>query len=84
LSKPAGPININRASAAELHQLPGIRQEMFDDILAERARGPFKSVDDLRRVRGIGAKTLERLRPYVTVEDAPAKAAASRPPDGAE
>jgi competence protein ComEA len=83
-SKLAGPINVNRASADELRLLPGIGPTMSERIIGERARGPFKSVDDLRRVPGIGAKTLEHLRPFLTVEEAPAKGAASRPADGAE
>src|SRR5262249_56008260 len=83
-NKLTGPINLNRATADELRLLPGIGPKMSERILEERARGPFKSVEDLRRVPGIGAKTLERLRPYLTVEEAPAKVAASRPTDGAE
>jgi competence protein ComEA len=83
-SKLAGPINLNRATADELRLLPGIGPKMSERILEERARGPFKSVDDLRRVPGIGAKTLEHLRPYLTVEEAPAKMAASGPTNGAE
>ncbi|MFL5330225.1 MAG: ComEA family DNA-binding protein [Gemmataceae bacterium] len=34
----------------------------------ERARRPFASVEELRRVSGIGAKTLEKIRPYVKFE----------------
>jgi competence protein ComEA len=83
-SKLAGLINLNRASVEELRQVPGIGPTTADRILKERARGLFKSVDDLRRVPGIGAKTLEHFRPYLTVEDAPARVAASRPVDGTE
>ena len=36
-------------------------------IVAERARAPFKSVDDLHRVSGIAGKKLEELRPHVTI-----------------
>lgn len=62
-----GPIDINHASQAELQLLPGIGPKMSQRILDERAKMPFRNVDDLRRVAGIGAKTLERLRPYVIV-----------------
>jgi competence protein ComEA len=62
------PINVNRASREELQRLPGIGVKMSQRILDERTRGLFKSVDDLRRVSGIGPKTLQRLRPYVTIE----------------
>jgi len=36
-------------------------------IVEVRAAGPFKSADDLRRVKGIGPKTLEAIRPFVVV-----------------
>jgi competence protein ComEA len=61
------PIDVNKASAADLRKLPGVGPKMSQAIVDERERAPFKSVDDLRRVHGIGAKTLDRLRPYVTV-----------------
>jgi competence protein ComEA len=60
-------ININTASAEELQKLPGVGPKLSQRIIAERDKKPFKSVDELRRVSGIGAKTLEHLRPLVTV-----------------
>jgi competence protein ComEA len=59
-------IDVNRAPANELQRLPGIGPKMAQRIIDERTKAPFKSVDDLRRVSGIGAKTLEKLRPHVT------------------
>jgi competence protein ComEA len=50
-----------------LQKLPGIGPRLAQRILDERAKSVFKSVDDLRRVSGIGPKTLEKLRAYVTV-----------------
>jgi competence protein ComEA len=71
-----GPVDVNRASAAELQRLPGIGPKLSARIVEARARGPFRSVDELRgRVPGIGAKTLERLRPHVTVGGAQKPAA---------
>jgi competence protein ComEA len=64
----AGPVDINRATAAQLQGLPGIGPKLSQQIIRIRGERPFRSVDELRRVRGIGAKRLERLRPHVTVE----------------
>jgi competence protein ComEA len=61
------PINVNRADQAELQKLPGIGPKLSQRILDERAKAPFKSIEDLRRVPGIGVKTLEKLRPHVTI-----------------
>jgi competence protein ComEA len=61
------PIDINRASAADLQKLPGIGPKMSQRIVDERQKKAFKSVEELRRVSGIGPKTLEKLRPYVVV-----------------
>lgn len=72
-----GRINVNRASAEELQRLPGIGKVLSERIVSERRKGLFKSTDDLRRVFGIGPKTLERLRPYVTTADALTAVAAS-------
>jgi competence protein ComEA len=64
---PASPLDVNRASATELQEIPGIGPTISRRIIETRRRRPFASVDDLRRVKGIGAKTLARLRPYLTV-----------------
>ncbi|MBK8050306.1 MAG: helix-hairpin-helix domain-containing protein [Anaerolineales bacterium] len=56
-------INLNTATQAELESLPGIGPGKAVDIIAAR---PYQSVDALDDVPGIGAATLERLRPLVT------------------
>lgn len=69
-------VNLNTASAAELSDLKGIGQVKAQGIVAYREKnGPFKSVDDLRQVSGIGEKLLENLRPHVTVGPTAAAAA---------
>ena len=65
---PTAAINVNTAPAAELVALPGIGPKKAEAIVQYReANGPFKTVDDLVQVKGIGPKTLEKLRPLVTV-----------------
>jgi comEA protein len=62
-------ININTALKAELELLPGIGPALAGRIIEYRQqRGPFKSVDDLDGVKGIGPKVLGKLRERVVVE----------------
>jgi competence ComEA-like helix-hairpin-helix protein len=58
-------IDPNRATAEELELLPGVGPSLAKRIVAERAAGPFKGPRDLRRVKGIGEKTLKRLEPWL-------------------
>ncbi|HEL2441210.1 TPA: helix-hairpin-helix domain-containing protein [Streptococcus suis] len=62
-------VNLNTATEADLQTISGIGSKRAADIIAYReANGGFKSVDDLNNVSGIGDKTMESIRPYVTVE----------------
>ncbi|CYU63977.1 ComEA family DNA-binding protein [Streptococcus suis] len=62
-------VNLNTATEADLQTISGIGAKRATDIIAYReANGGFKSVDDLNNVSGIGDKTMESIRPYVTVE----------------
>ena len=64
---PTGPIDVNRATEAELETLPGVGPATALAIIAERdGNGPFASVDDLDRVPGIGAAKVAALRDLVT------------------
>ena len=72
---PAAKIDLNRASAEQLRTLPGIGPTLTNRILDARRERPFRSVDDLRRVKGVGAKTLDKLRPFVEVGSVKATAA---------
>ena len=64
----AGPININDAGIDMLMSLPGIGEKTAQQIGTYRdANGPFKSVDELLKVKGIGPKVLEKIRPLVSV-----------------
>ena len=64
------PVDINRAGTTALVALPGIGASRAEAIVADRsANGPFASVDDLTRVRGIGPATVDDLRPFVAVPE---------------
>jgi competence protein ComEA len=61
-------VNINTATAAALESLPGIGPATAKRILEYREKsGPFKKIEDLMNVRGIGEKAFLRLRPLVTI-----------------
>lgn len=63
-----GVVNINTATEEQLQLLPGVGPSKAAAIVAYRKRhGNFKKVDDLRRVKGFGAKTLKKLKPYLSV-----------------
>lgn len=65
---PAKPVNINTARSEELQQVPGIGPATAQKILQMRkSYGPFKSVDDLLAIRGLGQKRLDKMRKYLTV-----------------
>jgi competence protein ComEA len=49
-------------------RIPGVGPVTAQNIVAARAERPFSSVADLDRVKGIGPKTLEKLRPFVVVK----------------
>lgn len=59
------PINVNTASLDQLQQLPDVGPVTAQAIVAAR---PIKSVNDLDRVKGIGAKKLDKMRPFVRVQ----------------
>ena len=63
-----GPLDINTASASDLDGLPGIGQSFADRIIEYRTtNGPFASVEDLQKVKGIGAALFAKIAPLVSV-----------------
>lgn len=76
-AKLTGLVNINQATQEELQSLPGVGSITAQRIIEERQKGTFKSVDDLRRVSGIGPAKLERLRPFAKVTNDSGQVAAA-------
>jgi len=69
-AKPAltSPININTASAGELDNLPGIGAKTAARIVEYRQKnGPFKKIEELMNVRGVGEKNFLKLKEHITV-----------------
>jgi competence protein ComEA len=65
-------IPVNSASATELERLPGIGPALAQRIIAYRnTHGSFRALQDLGHVKGIGPKTLARLRPLVSLSGQP-------------
>ena len=64
-------VDLNAAGADELAEVPGIGDSIAKRIIEFRDKnGPFQSVDDLLKVQGIGEKSLQKLRPHLTVAKA--------------
>jgi competence protein ComEA len=68
LDKPAFVVNLNTATAADLERLPGIGPTAALRIIEYRQkRGPFKKIEELMNVQGVGEKTFLTLKPQITV-----------------
>ena len=60
------PLDLNKAPLHDLLELPGIGEKLAERIVKYRKdHGRFQSIEDLRKVKGIGKKRMERLRPLV-------------------
>ena len=68
VEKAGSVINLNTASATDLQNLPGIGAKMAERILEYRQKnGPFKKIEDLMNVKGIGEKNFLKLKARLTV-----------------
>ncbi|MDP1677695.1 MAG: helix-hairpin-helix domain-containing protein [Bacteroidota bacterium] len=62
-------ININGATKTELMSLPGIGEAMAERIMLHRdEKGKFKTINELRKIKGIGEKKFEKLKPHIEVQ----------------
>ena len=62
-----GLVNINIASSQQLQLVPGIGEGLSKRIVADRnSNGPFSSVEDVMRVKGIGQKTYDKIKSFIT------------------
>jgi len=75
-------VNINTADAATLAEtLDGVGVKRAEAIIAYRnEHGPFKKVEDLEKVQGISAKTVEKNRAMILLEDTPVAPATTEAP----
>ena len=68
-AKPSTIINLNTATVAELETLPGIGGKVATRIVEDRTKkGPFRKIEELMNVQGVGEKSFLKLRPQLTVE----------------
>lgn len=65
-TRPTTQVNLNTATQAELETLPSVGPALAKRIIAARQQQPFKSLQDLDRVSGVGPQLLNKLEPYVT------------------
>jgi competence ComEA-like helix-hairpin-helix protein len=77
---PTSPLDLNTATATQLAQVPGIGASSAKAIVQFRQKsGPFERVEDLLSIRGISARKLQQIRPYVNVsKPAPRRPSSSR------
>ena len=65
---PKGKININTASKIQLMQLPGVGESTALKIIEARNQRPFPSAENITRIKGIGPKKYEKMKPYIEVK----------------
>ena len=63
----SGSINLNTATVAQLDLLPGVGEKAARRIIAHREKTPFKSTEDIVKVKGFGKKKFDKLKPHLAV-----------------
>ncbi len=64
----SGVVNINTATVQELTMIPGIGKAKAEAVVAQRQAGPFKTTQDIEKVKGIGPKMFAKIGQYLTVD----------------
>ena len=68
VTTPTGAINLNTATAAEIADLPGIGAKTAELVVQYRVKnGPFKKIEEIMNVRGVGEKSFLRIKDRLTV-----------------
>lgn len=74
-------VNLNSATKDELVALPGIGPSKAQAIIDYRTQnGPFRSVDEVRKVRGIGEKLFQQIKPELTIAGSGPRASVAQAP----
>jgi competence protein ComEA len=77
--KPSTIVNLNTATVAEFEALPGIGAKVAARIVEYRTnKGPFRKIEDLMNVQGIGEKSFLKLKPQLTLGAKPESSAQQR------
>ena len=64
-----GVINVNTATAEQFTMLPGIVEKTAQAIVSYRqANGPFKTIDEVSKVKGVSKKKLDKIRPNLSLQ----------------
>lgn len=63
-----GKINITNATAEQFALLPGVGEKTAQAIIEQRTKEPFKAVEDIKKVKGVGDAIFANIQPYLTME----------------
>lgn len=63
-----GTVNINSASVSEIMLLPGVGKSKAEAVIAYRQKSPFKSPQEITKVKGIGPKMFAKIQQYVAID----------------
>lgn len=66
-ARTAKKINLNTASAADLEKIPGVGEAMAKKIISYRETTPFKRIEDIMKIGGVGQKKFESMKEYIEV-----------------